>query len=329
MRLALAFASLALFLASPIASWAQTAGPSSATRSTIQADDWLQVEEAPERSRASAIGHDFGTKWSYTAGGDMDQGDRDIGSLSSNNVKAYYTASVPLHEKVSLRTGIDYNRYSFSVPEGTLLPNTLQSVALTLGADFEVNENWLVRFEVAPGLYSDFSDISSSDFNVPIVMGFTYLVDSNLQWVFGIAIDPLFSSRISSALDSPAFPGIGVRWAFADQWTLHAILPEPEIQYQATDQLQAFAGARLMGGAYRLRQDAGDGQGRQDFNNVVVTYREVRLGAGLRYQFHPALTLEAEGGYTASRTFNYKNEDGLTYDGGGAPYAQIGLKGKF
>lgn len=308
---------------------AQTSGPAAATKSSSRHDDWLSVDTAPERSKAAAIGHEFGLEWGFTAGGDMQQGDRDLGSLQSQNNRVNYTASIPLSPKVSLRTGLDWNRYSFSVPQGTLMPNTLQSLALTLGADFEINEHWLARVEVAPGLYSDFADISTADFNAPLILGFTYLVDSRLQWVFGLSVDPLFSTRINSFFDSPAFPGIGVRWQFADDWTLSAILPEPELQYQVTPELQLFGGARLMGGTYRLRRDAGNSLGRQDFNNVPVSYQEVRTGLGLRYRLHPALTLEAEGGYTLSRSFRYRNEDGLRYDGGDAPYAQIGLKGKF
>lgn len=303
--------------------------PAVAASNRVSGDDWLKVGDNGDSSKKVGIGHDFGVQWGYTGEGDMDQGDRDVGDVSSQNSKVYYTASIPLSSSVSLRTGVDWNRYSFSLPEGTLMPNTLQSVALTLGADFELSEHWLMRFEVAPGLYSDFHEISGSDFNAPIILGFTYLVDSKLQWVFGIAVDPLFSTRFNSILDSPAFPGIGVRWQFADQWTLSAILPNPEIQYDVTDQVQLFAGGRLMGGSYRVAKDHGNGQGRQDFNNDVVTYQEVRAGLGVRYQFHPALSLEAEGGYTLNRSFKFKNEDGLNYDGGSAPYAQIGLKGKF
>jgi opacity protein-like surface antigen len=288
--------------------------------------DWLKVEETPKSSR---VGHELGISHGYTAGGDMDQGEREVGDVSSQNTKATYVATIPLGDGISFRTGIDYNRYSFSLPDATLMPNTLQSVAWTVGADFELSENWLMRVEVAPGLYSDFRDISGSDFNAPLILGFSYLVDSKLQVFFGIAIDPLFSTRFSSILDSPAFPGIGVRWQFADDWTLMALLPNPEIQYDLNDQVQLFAGGRLKGGSYRVSETQGDFTGRQDFNNDIITYQEVRAGLGARYRFHPAVSLEAEVGYTINRSFKYKNEDGLTYDGGSAPYAEIGLKGRF
>lgn len=289
-------------------------------------DEWLKVEEAPKSSR---IGHEVDLSQGFTADGGMKQGDRKVGDVNGLNTKATYVATIPVADNISFRTGIDYNRYSFGLPQGTLMPNTLQSVALTVGADFELSKNWIMRLEVAPGIYSDFRDISGSDFNAPLILGFSYLVDSKLQFVFGLAVDPCFSTRFNSILDSPAFPGVGVRWQFADDWTLCAILPEPEIQYDFNDQWQFFAGGRLKGGSYRVSETQGDGVGRQDFNNDVVTYREIRAGLGARYKIHPAVTLEAEVGYTLSRSLTYKNEDGLTYDDGSAPYAEIGLKGRF
>lgn len=289
-------------------------------------DDWLKVEEAPKASR---IGHEVNLSQGFTAEGEMKQGDRKVGDVDGLNTEASYVATIPVADRVSFRTGIDYNRYSLGLPQGTLMPNTLQSVALTVGADFELSKNWIMRFEASPGIYSDFHDVSGSDFNVPMVLGFSYLVDSKLQFMFGLMIDPLFSTRINGLMDSPVLPGVGVRWQFADQWTLSAILPNPEIQYDLDDQWQIFAGGRLKGGSYRVSETQGDGVGRQDFNNDVVSYREIRAGLGARYKFHPALTLEAEVGYALSRSLTYKNEDGLTYDDGSAPYAEIGLKGRF
>ncbi|MDX6767415.1 MAG: DUF6268 family outer membrane beta-barrel protein [Candidatus Methylacidiphilales bacterium] len=288
--------------------------------------DWLKVEEGPKRS---AIGHEFGLSHSYTDRGEIDQGDKEVGKLGSQASKFFYVMTTPVAEKVALRTGVDYGRYSLDIPDNTLLPNTLQSVAVTLGADVELSEHWLMRFEVSPGLYSDFQDISTSDFNAPIILGFSYLVDSKLQIVFGLAVDPLFSTKINGLMDSPAFPGVGVRWQFADKWTLNAILPEPEIQYDFSDQIQLFAGGRIKGGSYRVSEHHGSDVGRQDFNNDVVSYQEVRAGVGARYRVHPAVTLEAELGYTLERSLRFRNEDGLNYDGGSAPYAQLGLKGKF
>jgi len=289
-------------------------------------DEWLKVEEAPKASR---IGHEVAISQGFTADGEMKQGNRKVGDVNGLDTKATYVATIPVAERVSFRTGIDYNRYSFGLPEGTLMPNTLQSVALTVGADFELSKNWIMRFEASPGIYSDFRDVSGSDFNVPMVLGFSYLVDSKLQFVFGVMIDPLFSTHINGLMDSPVLPGVGVRWQFADDWTLSAILPNPEIQYDFNDQWQFFGGGRIKGGTYRVSKSQGDGVGRQDFNNDVVSYQELRAGLGARYKFHPAITLEAEVGYTLSRSFKYRNEDGLTYDDGSAPYAEIGLKGRF
>src|SRR5438132_12275680 len=67
-----------------------------------------------------------------------------------------------------LRLGFEYEQFSFGMGKGTLLPNTLQSVAAVLGIDTQFSDSILVRFETTPGVYSEDFRPGSTDFNFPL-----------------------------------------------------------------------------------------------------------------------------------------------------------------
>jgi hypothetical protein len=63
---------------------------------------------------------------------------------------------------------------------------------LVLRLDTEFSESVLVRLEASPGFYGvDYDDFGRDTFNVPVILGGTYIYSSNLQFVFGIGIDAL------------------------------------------------------------------------------------------------------------------------------------------
>ena len=49
----------------------------------------------------------------------------------------------------------------------------------------------------------------------------------------------------------PVFPIGGILWHINDKWDLRAYLPDPRLVYQASDTLEYYTGAELVGGAYK------------------------------------------------------------------------------
>ena len=290
--------------------------------------DWMKTSVKP-RKENPGVSSAFEANSSYVGGSMLKQGSAKKGDLDSElQNSASYVASIPVGQGWHLRAGVAYARYDFGLPATSWLPDNFQSANAIIGADVNLSEKWLMRFELHPGVYSDFKRTSIDDVNMPAIVGFSYLVNSKLQWFFGLGIDPRFGTAIRSLQDSPVFPGFGVRWQFADDWTLMARLPKPEIQYKVNEQLEAFVGAELMGGNYRMNDHFGDQVGRQDLNNEMLNYREIRAGLGLRYKFHPAFTAELNGGYVVDREFRYGGRD-LTLHTDPAPYTALQLKANF
>jgi len=166
---------------------------------------------------SSSVSCEATADYGYVGGSKTRAGNTDLGRVSMQNSSAKAVVSQHLSEGCILRTGAGWDRYSFGLPDAMPLPTTLQSASAILGADFELSDQWLMRVEMQPGVYSDFEDIEFDDVNAPCIVGCSYLVDKNLQWFFGLSVD--------ARRRYPVLPGGGVRWKFANQWTLMFLLP--------------------------------------------------------------------------------------------------------
>lgn len=126
----------------------------------------------------------------------------------------------------------------------------------------------------------------------------------------------------------PVFGGVGLRWKFAEHWTLALLLPKPSVEYTVNEHLTLFAGGGISGGAFRVAKDFGNKDGQPKLNNSDVTYREMRVGSGARYRFNEHITLTADAGWMIDRRFEFDNGD-LLLNGDGAPYVRVGVSGSF
>jgi opacity protein-like surface antigen len=290
--------------------------------------DWMQVDTAVQKKESSDITHEIDWSYSYVGGSDIHRGDTSYGNLSENHMDFSYVASIPVQENWQLRVGLMYDRYDFGSLKGSVLPNTLGAAALILGADINLSDQWIMRVEIRPGVYSDFKNVTIDQCNLPLIVGATYLVNADLQWFFGLQFDPHFGTGIYHWDDSPVMPGVGARWHFADQWTLMAMLPDPELQYDIQKNLQLYVGARMRGGNYRMSNDFGKDSGHSDLGNANLSYREIRVGLGARYTITPGIMLEVEGGSAVTRQFYYSGPD-MQFHTDPAGYGQIQLKAEF
>jgi hypothetical protein len=206
-------------------------------------------------------------------------------------------------------------------------------VNLVAGVDLKISDV-LIRIEAQPGLYGDNHNLDGGDFNVPIVLGGSYLVSADFQWVAGLYINPNASL--------PVWGGAGFRWKMSDRWVLNAVPPNPRIEYKATDDLTLYAGGQVIVSTFRVSQNVGTGGafgvgaggafGRpagRSYGNALVDYTEIRTGAGASWKLCPKSTLDLEVGYMAYRDFDYHKVGDNYQTKSGAVYGQVGLKVNF
>ena len=270
---------------------------------------------------AGEISHQFDAEFSLTSGSRTRLGNDRTGNVSGTSGLVREVVSFRLGQGPLLRLGLDWERHSFALPARAPLPNTLQSLSAVVGLDLQLFDSWLVRLEAQPGFYSGSGEFSARDFNVPFVIGGSYIASADLQWILGVSVD------VNRAI--PVFPGVGVRWKFADQWVLNAVLPRPRLEYEISKELTLFGGADLRGSTFRVSCDFGDTHGNSKLNRAVVDLTEIRAGIGASWKVSSWLQADLEAGCVAYRDFDFHRADQNYESKGAAAYGQLVIGAKF
>jgi hypothetical protein len=265
---------------------------------------------------------EFTIEQAYLGGGEVKRGNRSVDDLDEyySNLQFIYAPRIAVG---ILRVGVQWERYSFGFPNGgEQLPNTLQAVNGIVGLDTKFSDSILVRIEAQPGFYGTaFDHFDGDTFNVPFVVGGTYVYSPEVQFVLGLGVN--VQSRY------PVLPGGGIRWRISPQWVLNAVLPTPRLEYQVNRSFTLFGGADIKAKTFRTDQQFGDSHGDPALNSAWLVYEEIRTGVGAEWKLNSALTLTIEGGYAPYRQFDFHRTDVRYHNESGAGYGALILHGEF
>lgn len=267
------------------------------------------------------ISNQFDAEFSLSSGVRTDLGDGRSSDVSGQAGLIRNVVSTRLGEGPLLRLGFEWQRFSFGLPARAPLPNTLQALTAVVGLDLQLFNSWLVRIEAAPGFYSGSGDVSADTFNIPFVIGASYIASAELQWILGVSVD------VNRAIT--VFPGLGVRWKFADQWVLNAVLPSPRLEYARNKELTLYGGADLVGSSFRVSRDFGDAHGDPRLNRAVVDLIEIRAGIGASWKISSWLQADLEAGCVVYRDFNFHRAGENYQSKAAAAYGQFVVGAKF
>lgn len=229
--------------------------------------------------------------------------------------------SYQAREGFLVRFGLELQRYNFGVPDSLQLPSKLQSASVVIGADLQLGDAWIVRMEVQPGFYSGGTTLRGGNFDAPFVIGASYFVSSDLQFVAGLSVDV--------ERKYPVLPGIGFRYKYNADWVLDFILPTPRIEYSLNKSILLYAGGDLQGATYRVDADFGSAHGNPKLNDAWVDYSQIRVGIGASWKLRPEMTLEFEAGVVPVQEFDFHRADIRASSTEIPPYGGIVLKAAF
>jgi hypothetical protein len=264
---------------------------------------------------------EFSAELTYVGEGDVERGGKHVNDFDEIDSDIRFVLT-PRFKLGVLRFGAEWERFSFGLPNNAPLPNTLQSFSTIIGLDTQLSDSILIRAETQPGLYnSGLGHLFWNDFNMPFVIGGTYIFSPNVQLIVGVSVDV--------ERKYPVIPAAGLRWKIGPQWLLDAVMPTPRLQYELSPNVSLYAGATLTEATFRTDDEFGDTHGMPKLNHAVVTYSEIRTGAGFDWKISPIVSFTGEVGYQPYRQFDFYRADIRYHQDGGAPYGTISLHGAF
>jgi hypothetical protein len=269
---------------------------------------------------ADDFGGSYSLEFSHSTDAALNRGNTVLGDLDASWLRAGYSVRFDTSPSYSWSVGLQWDHARFDAPAGAPVPEDIYGLSVRLVSNWRVNEKWSVRSDLRPGLYTDFEDISGGDFNVPVTVAVGYEVNPDLQVLFAVNVD--------LRREFPVVGGPGVIWRFADGWRLSLLIPRPQIEFTASESVTLFAGGELRATAVRVAEDFGTTVGNPLLNDDQVTYRELRVGGGLRWDLNRLFRLTVEGGYALDRRFEF-DRGNLLLNGDGAPYFTVGLSGSY
>jgi Domain of unknown function (DUF6268) len=257
----------------------------------------------------------------YVAPSEIKKGHESFGSINEGDTTLNVVASNQISQNTLLRFGMNWQRFSFTPDPNAPVPETLQSLNLEIGADYQLTPTVLLRVEAQPGFYTDFQDLRTEDFNMPFLVGATYFVSKDFLCVLGFSVD--VNRRL------PVYPATGARWRIAPKLVIDAILPDPQIDYELNRSATLHFGASLKNGSYRVDRDFGKDRGIPRLDNSILDYTEIRAAAGVSWNVTRAVSVDLESGCVPYRKVDFLRADYKVTAFNVAPFAELSFSAKF
>ena len=175
------------------------------------------------------------------------------------------------------------------------MPAHLTNIAFGAQTTFPLFfKNTYGRIGIAPSFPTDNWRVSSSAFRMPIQSLVIYQPTDKLTLVLGVAVFP--------SNEDPIAPIGGLIYKYNYKLTFNLIPPKPEISYSLSDNLNVFVEGGLESSEFQVKKDG--------YKKAILTYNEMRIGAGLRYSLNKFIDAIFSAGDIFRRNLKYRDSLG-------------------
>lgn len=198
--------------------------------------------------------------------------------------------------------GMDYKRLTYEYKNWDLtqdpdLIENLHGLRSNISITQKITPNWSLQTFAQPGTYSDFEQLSTSDFQIDGGA----LLNRRLGPNFIIGLGGVYTHDFGNSLFLPL---LKASYQAGQNFRVELFLPSRgEIWYSFGDRYEVGLKAGVSGGKFQL--------GKSGLQIDELRYSEGAVGPSVRVRIHRGLYAFAEGGYTFYRryeTFSVKNE---------------------
>lgn len=211
---------------------------------------------------------------------------------------AEYSYEFRAFDKLPIKLSLDNNYISIENSlESMELPAHL--VGLTTDVEttvpfFHFNKTFL-RIGISPSFYADDWDFPSSSFRIPQRYFLVYQPDSKWTFLYGLAVYPDFENEV--------LPILGFIYKPNDKLVFNIIPKRPNITYLVNERMSLFAeGGTSLNSEFEVTRD--------NTENVVLRYKETRLGGGIKFKFNQYIQSSISAGGIFNRCLKYRDGQG-------------------
>jgi hypothetical protein len=239
--------------------------------------------------------------------------DSQSGKIEIMEADSEYSYAFKAFDKLPVKFSLDNKYIGIENTTGVELPAYL--VGLTTDIEttlpfFNLDKTYL-RLGISPSFYGDDWDFEASQFRIPSRY---FLIHSlNDQWTFiaGVAVYPDFETKV--------WPILGFIYKPNDKLTFNIVPRRPNISYLLNEKIALFAEGGNSFGEYEVTKD--------NLENVVLQYKEMHIGAGLKYKVNKAVEASVSAGGMFGRSLKYRDSLGKVEIKDGA-YAEFRLEAR-
>ena len=159
---------------------------------------------------------------------------------------------------------------------------------------FNFNKTYL-RLGISPAFYADDWDFPSSSFRIPSRYFLIYQPDAKWTFLYGVAVYPDFKNEV--------LPILGFIYKPNDKLAFNIVPKRPNITYFINDRMSLFAeGGTSLNREFEVTRD--------NTKNVVLRYKETRLGGGIKFKFNQYIHSSISAGSIFNRSLKYRDGQG-------------------
>ena len=217
----------------------------------------------------------------------------DYGRISETDVKGHWGFAHfwdVMYGDVDL--GLRADTRFISDPTTVGLPSQLGLVSMDMGWTGRFQDGVGLQVRAYPGMYSDFEQLSSHSFGMPLSIAATLVTTPELAERLGVEIRPGFEKELMPLAD--------VAWMIDDGMRLNVGLPDSRFTYYLGNGWSTHAGFEWCNVTYAIRDS--------DFNADQITVDDYRLFVGATFRLSDDIQFSGEVGRVFGRSYSF-NED--------------------
>ncbi len=173
------------------------------------------------------------------------------------------------------------------------------SLQIPLTMMWQANGRSVFQLTLAPGIFSDFNDVSGDDFNVPGGIYYNYELGPKQFLVIGAAYGQAFG-------EDQVYPVGGLKWTASDKLHVNLMFPNPSATWRWTPDLLLYLFVEPGGNEWNV--ELFDGQ------DADFEFESWQTGAGLEFRLGQHLWIGLSGGAEIGRHIKLDLYDAVDAD---------------